>query len=90
MYLILGLYEILLRRWRRRFGSQQLKVVDLDELNESPNDGMRDVFEFLGVETVPVTMVRENSGNYIRTDETTIRVKTRLKEFYERVEASTT
>ena len=90
MYLILGLYEILLRRWRRRFGSEQLKVVNLDELDASPNDVMRDIFEFLGVETVPVTMIRENSGNYIRTDETTIRVKTRLKEFYERVEASTT
>ncbi len=90
MFLILGLYELLLRRWRKRFGADQLMVLQLEELNEAPTAVMREVFEFLEVEPVPIEMVRENSGEYVQTDETTMRVKARLREFYQRVEERTT
>jgi hypothetical protein len=84
-FLALGCYELLLRRWKRAFGPDQLLTIELDELSRHPQETMSRVFEFIGLESVPVVPMESNAGNYNGFDPQTENLLDRLTRFYSRV-----
>lgn len=88
VFLVLGLYELLMRRWHQAFGPQRLKIIRLEDLQQSPQCVMDGVFKFLGVETTAVSLMRENRGDYVDTDLKTQNVLQRLRQFYERIDSA--
>ncbi len=67
-FLALGCYELLIRRWKRAFGPDQLLSIELDDLSRRPQETMNRVFEFIGLESVPVVPVESNAGDYNEFD----------------------
>lgn len=86
-YLIMGCYEILLRRWRRAFPADQLMVIDLADYIKNPQGTMNNVFDFLGLDPIEVEIKKSNAGNYIKNDEETLAVVERLEQFYRAVDS---
>lgn len=78
----LGCYELLLRRWRRVFPSNQLLAIDLETLSESPQETMHRVFEFVDLDPIEIEPVESNPGNYIDFDPETQRLFNRFHEFF--------
>ncbi|MEM7455712.1 MAG: tetratricopeptide repeat protein [Planctomycetota bacterium] len=89
LYLALGCYELLLRRWKRSFSAEQLLTLDLSDLTAEPQMSMNRVFDFIGVEPARIRDQKSNQGHYIKIDETTREVTERLNAFYENVRIAT-
>jgi hypothetical protein len=85
MFVAFGCYELLLRRWRRAFGAEQLLTLKLEDLSSRPQATMDRVFEFIGLERIPIEPIASNAGDYDALDPETREVLARLQRFYARV-----
>ena len=85
-FLVLGCYEILMRRWYAAFPSEQILELELEDLHASPQETMDQVFTFLEVDSIDATLQQSNQGDYVKTDAKTQRVMRRLREFYDVVD----
>lgn len=85
VFLAMGCYKLLLRRWRDAFPASQLLTLELEDFKVNPQMEMNRVFDFLGLEPVEVTMKKANEGGYITSDSETEMVAERLERFYETV-----
>lgn len=88
-FVALGCYELLLRRWKRTFGAERLLTIQLEDLSRSPQDTIEQVFQFIGLESVPISPVGPNTGNHDDSDPDTQLLKDRLKQFYSNVAQAT-
>ena len=88
-YLIMGLYELFLRRWKRLFGEDKILTLNLEELTESPQLVMDRVFKFLEVPPAKVELALANKGSYSTKDPKTMEVMERLRRFYDVVNEQT-
>ena len=84
-FLLLGCYEILLRRWYTAFPKEQFLELNLEDFYGSPQETMDQAFAFLGVDSIEVTPQQSNQGDYAKRDPETQRVMSRLREFYDAV-----
>ena len=84
-FLLLGCYEILMRRWYAAFPKNQFLELNLEDFYGSPQETMDQVFAFLGVDSIEVTSQKSNEGDYAKRDPETKRVMSRLREFYDAV-----
>ena len=88
-FLILGLYDLYLRRWQRLFGERQLLTLTLEELTQSPQLVMDRVFNFLEVPSAKVELEQVNKGSYSTKDPETQEAMDRLRRFYDVVSKQT-
>jgi len=88
-FLALGCYELLLRRWRREFKDDQLKVVQLEDLRSAPQKTMNQVFDFIGLAPIKVEAVQSNAGDYDESETEIRNTLERLTQFYEAVKQAT-
>lgn len=89
-FLALGCYELLLRRWRKAFGPDQLLTLELEDLSQNLQATMAEVFRFIGVEPIEVAPMKLNQGSSNRSDPQTQLAIQRLEAFYQRVTKLTT
>lgn len=82
----LGCYDLLLRRWRRDFGPDRLMTVQLEQLSDTPQKTMEQVFNFLALPPFRVEPVMSNAGNYDEFDGPTQRLFERYEAFYARLD----
>ena len=84
-FLALGCYELLLRRWKRAFGPDQLLSLSLEELSQRPQEVMNRVFEFIDLEPFEIEPLELNIGDYKSFDPHAEEMLKRLSHFYARV-----
>ena len=82
-FLLLGCYEILMRRWYAAFPQEQILELNLKDYRNAPQETSDRVFAHLGVDSIKATSQRSNVGNYVKSDPETKHVTNRLREFYD-------
>ncbi len=88
-FLAIGCYELLLRRWKRHFSQDQLKILHLEDLHTSPQETMNGVFEFLGLEPFQVQTLKSNAGHYDQSEPEVRQALERLTQFYDSINRAT-
>lgn len=85
-YLLLGCYELLMRRWKAAYGPEQILELDFSEFTSETQKTMDQVFQFIGLAPHKINESSvSNSGSYKDDSAELINIKSQLADFYSRV-----
>ena len=86
-FVAMGCYELLLEPWRNAFSSDRRLELRLEDLARDPQATLDRVFEFLGLETIPIANDRWNLAPFAAGAEPPREVIEALQDFFTEVAA---
>lgn len=87
-YLLMGCYDLLMRRWKTAYPREQILELEFHEFTTATQKTMDRMFDFVGVEPHKVdASFSSNVGKYRGDSVELVEIKKKLAEFYARVRA---